>query len=897
MSDDTYDLSPEKLEIFKSLSEDLSLIDSLKELVDNAIDNWTRTTNRDQPATVQIDISEGNTRVWDNTGGVPSDEIQALFKQGASRSNPPEWSIGGYALGAKKAISRLGGLGEGTFDRAQIKSRPPESEIASGYLIDRSWFEKSDYNVERKKFEDLDQGCTEIVVGATEPLWDEINTSTVKTELKRTYKKFLNGEANGQSAEFNIIVEQDRIEPSSGTEWTYLPFDGLYPRRYTNITLSPNHLSAPIEMELEVGLLLESDPKEAGTDIYFQDRLVVGNSTSDEGGFGIGDRSLGQFTNNNRLRIKLELITEGDASDLPWDTQKKNIDLGTRTSALMYEKVKEFAQPYYNANSDIVSDAIAMPYDQNSEWAANDGYIKFIDVTDGYGRPDSAKSNLRQVKKLREKAEYHVVSSKYVDYAEYKNTKGEFLDEAAVPAYQGLISEISNEDLEPISPQEGKEIIKQVRKLRKELNSIRQVSNSNIDNILEKYTSLDDLREISEHQLKRIPQVGDKIASRIKSNIEVKEGVGEILEELVSKPVDEKGEPDTERIFELYEKLLNFDSLPSKQDIDAVTDDFFWILTEDENFSAGENVFIPDDKNLKEIFENGDEDIQFTETDIQEFNHSKESLFNLLEQFGATRLSEGVTESVFSENKLFDINRDDSETPQERLKEAWEAIEKEISSGGLFNIECPSVVWVEETGTQYQLGDRDPIRPEDEDETCKYDPDKGTVYLTPDFVVDWDKLAKELTTEHTGSKETVRNLLEKASGDLEDRAIDVILQQEHERADIIDVRSKKTKTKHGYDVEGCDLIAVPDDGGEPRFIEVKSRRNSQTAIRLIGKEPEVAENKKEQYWLYIVIFNDKTDSKRIFRLSDPANCEFSEEEVWRIKQSTWQNEAEEVVIR
>lgn len=109
--------------MFKSQSGDLSLVDAVKELVDNAIDNWTRATNRNTPATIRINVDGGTTYVWDDTGGVPSDEVQALFAPGESREEPPEWSIGGYALGAKKAISRLGGLGENTFDTALI---PPD---------------------------------------------------------------------------------------------------------------------------------------------------------------------------------------------------------------------------------------------------------------------------------------------------------------------------------------------------------------------------------------------------------------------------------------------------------------------------------------------------------------------------------------------------------------------------------------------------------------------------------------------------------------------------------------------------------------------------------------------------------------------------------------------------
>jgi hypothetical protein len=678
MSRETYDLSPNKVEMFKSQSGDLSLIDAVKELVDNSIDNWTRVTKRDEPATIRIDVEGSTTRVWDDTGGVPSNEIQALFAPGISRDDPPEWSIGGYALGAKKAISRLGGLGEGTFDIAHIKSRTVEAETAYGYNIDRSWFEKENWNVERQTFNSLGEGRTEIVVGATEDLWQEDSISELKQELSNTYQKFLSAEAEGQSAECNIEVNGEKVGPPEEIDWTYLPIDGLYPRRYTNIKIDADYLSTPIQMELEVGLMLNEDAQKAGTDLFFQDRLVVGNSTSEEGGFGTEENSIGRFTSKNeRLKVRLELVTEGDASDLPWDTQKKNIDRTSRISSEMYAKIQKFVKPYFKANSKVVSDAIAQPYDYTSDWGANDGVVKTVDVSSTY-RPDRPRSNLRRITRLRERADYHVTRGVYVDYNKNDPSENHLFNEEEVPAYMELVFELSDDELDPISPEEGKQIFEDVNDLKKTLRSIPNVGTSVIESVISSgYISLDDIREASEYQLRRINGVGMKTAQKIKDRVEPNEGIDEVLEELASQPKDEDGKPDTERVFELYEKLLDFDTLPSETGLDALNVDSVPVLNHDGEYSDASRLYIPDEEMLSSGFNNSNDITYVCIPEIARYEFDENELFELLERFGATYLSKAVEESIYSKGDE-EMEEQDS-VPRERLEDAWESIDREFN--------------------------------------------------------------------------------------------------------------------------------------------------------------------------------------------------------------------------
>jgi hypothetical protein len=169
------------------------------------------------------------------------------------------------------------------------------------------------------------------------------------------------------------------------------------------------------------------------------------------------------------------------------------------------------------------------------------------------------------------------------------------------------------------------------------------------------------------------------------------------------------------------------------------------------------------------------------------------------------------------------------------------------------------------------------------------------VYLTPEFVVDWEVLAQEFSEAHGGSKEHIASLLRKASGNLEDRAVDLVRKHESDQfREVIDVR--QVNQYEGYDVTGCDVLAIPYEESDPRYIEIKARTSAQTSIDLIGREPHRAEQLGRKYYLYVVIFDEDRDSVRLWRVSDPASRDYTVEQAWRIKQSTWQDKGEEVVI-
>jgi len=269
-------------------------------------------------------------------------------------------------------------------------------------------------------------------------------------------------------------------------------------------------------------------------------------------------------------------------------------------------------------------------------------------------------------------------------------------------------------------------------------------------------------------------------------------------------------------------------------------------------------------------------------------------IFKLLQRLGAESGADSCDVEVFGRNSIDEKNS----TPRERLDSVWNA----ITSAARDDRDVPVVEWVEEAGTRYQLAGeerevqpaKDPeYNPATSAESCAYDPDENILYLTTKFTADWEALADVFSEALNASKRDIVDILDEAAPTLEDRAIDRIRQHESNNFDeVVDVRDRRTYEE--YDVRGCDVFARRDD--ERRYIEVKARRSEDTAIRLIGDEPDTARQEGNEYYLYVVVLDEPGEEPRFWRLSNPAAYEYQVEDAWRINKGTWKESGEQVIL-
>ena len=110
---------------------------SVCELVDNAIDIWTRNGKTSQlTISIDLDVMNRTIRISDNAGGVHERELQRLISPGATTNDPDGRTIGIFGVGSKRAVVALA-------ENIRIKTRF-RSGTSFQIDIDNSWLESPD---------------------------------------------------------------------------------------------------------------------------------------------------------------------------------------------------------------------------------------------------------------------------------------------------------------------------------------------------------------------------------------------------------------------------------------------------------------------------------------------------------------------------------------------------------------------------------------------------------------------------------------------------------------------------------------------------------------------------------------------------------------------------------
>lgn len=392
MNDDTtrtYDLKPSK-EAYRAVKSDVTPVSAFKELIDNALDNWQRVSEKVDDIDIDIIHRERNENgneelvIRDNTGGVEEDEVSMLFALGQSQKDAINGSIGAYGIGAKKAIINLG-------NTATIRSRYLRSNTGFGFTIDEDWLNTDDdWSVEKKEYNDIDAGITEIIIRDLNIDWGDYEGDLEK-DLAETYQRFLRSDDKDRGDvnitirdEFteedsdDIVTEETSVSAPEEIEWSYTPLDGYFVRKYKDIKLESREFDDTVYLTITVGLMRSANAQKAGADIFCQNRKVLSAVRDERAAFGTGSGSqrLNDFSNqHHRLRLVIDFYTEGDARDLPWDAQKSDIDPYNRVAQAAHGWIRRVARRYQQAAGDFdnFSTDFLRPYDKDSPYAVISG--------------------------------------------------------------------------------------------------------------------------------------------------------------------------------------------------------------------------------------------------------------------------------------------------------------------------------------------------------------------------------------------------------------------------------------------------------------------------------------------------------------------------------------------
>jgi len=413
MPDSTYDLSPSK-QTYRSLRSDVTPLSSVKELVDNVLDNWRRVDQENPGLTIDIDFDfeNGRFRIEDNSGGMADDDISAIFSLGASSKTEIPWSIGSYGMGAKKAIVRLG-------NQATIKSRTNEADTGYGFSVGEEWLEQDSWEVEREEFPDLDPGTTVIEVNGldieigneSEEETSEYESpeeflSALRTDLEETYEEFLSGRVGPDDGDLSMVVNGDSLDEPNQPDWSYTPYDGYHPRYFQRYQINADELpmrDSPVFVDVIAGLLRKGEEEEAGTDIIIQNRKIISNSKDETGGWGSYLSNFGPQVRRTKFIVKIS--TQDHPEDLPWDTQKSHIDTNNVIADKVFNFLRRAGRAYANAEYGSFPASFTSPYSSDFD-ASRDDLMEELDYssrTQVRHRPDEGFTQASEVQSIVEK--------------------------------------------------------------------------------------------------------------------------------------------------------------------------------------------------------------------------------------------------------------------------------------------------------------------------------------------------------------------------------------------------------------------------------------------------------------------------------------------------------------
>lgn len=450
-------LTPSK-ETYRSIQSDVSPIGAIKELIDNAIDNWERVHDRRSDLEIKItfDPSKDVFEIEDNSGGLEEDQIGKLFSLGESTKDEIDTPIGAYGVGAKKAIVKLG-------RNAELRSRHEGQEYGFGFNITEEWIQTPDeWEVDKQPYTELESGTTIISVRdlrldldeAGEELEgvDEVGAEaeefldTLRDQLSQTYEKFLQA-SDFFTGDFSIILNGEPVEVPDRIDWSFTPFDGFHPRAYKDITLRRHNLDRDVSVTIVVGLMATANEKEAGTDIFCQNRKVITGNSGAKGGFEKEHTDLGDVgPSRGRLKVRLFFKTTGDADRLPWDTQKNDID---EYDSLMQEVYEEWfdniVEPYWvAARYGNYSAPFIQPYRQDGDWTANNGQLNEFNYSGRQRVSDKPNTDHDEKEWLEDKIDTHLdlgISAPHLVEERFRPTYKEIVSNTDLNEREGVIIE------------------------------------------------------------------------------------------------------------------------------------------------------------------------------------------------------------------------------------------------------------------------------------------------------------------------------------------------------------------------------------------------------------------------------------------------------------------------
>lgn len=315
------DASPTKELFLNTLIKDVNISDAILDLVDNAIDGYTRNEFRDRRA-INLRLSKDRFLIHDTCGGIDIESARKeIFRFGVVKGG--KHSLGVYGIGLKRSIFKLGSIV--IF----------ESDDGNKYFrvdVDvEKWKAQESWNLEFSKIRDSGNGS-----------FTSVQIHNLKKEVKREFEsvRFIN-ELIQRISKTYYMFTKDRVD---------IIINGIeVPQYELEIVFSEEVEPAfkrisfdGIQAKLIAGA--HPDYKQPGWYILCNDRLIVSGDRTDRTGWG--SRGVPMYHPKFNRFKGFAFIDSDDPTKLPWTTAKNSIDRDSEVYARILPVMQNMTAQY-----------------------------------------------------------------------------------------------------------------------------------------------------------------------------------------------------------------------------------------------------------------------------------------------------------------------------------------------------------------------------------------------------------------------------------------------------------------------------------------------------------------------------------------------------------------------
>ena len=294
--------------LFLSIIADYDLNRSICELIDNALDVWTRGGKKGTVSVnVILDPVQQTIRVEDDAGGLQRSELRYIVGPGQTGTSPTDETIGIFGVGTKRAVVAL----------AQDIKVTTRFSNEKTYQIDfdEKWLEDDDnWELDVYEVDDISKGTTIVELQRLRFHIDDSLILHLREHLSATYALFLKSKA------IHLKLNTGSIIARFFENWAYPP--SYAPTKYHGILTTED--GREVRVQAVAGLTRESSPASGEYGVYFycNNRLIVKGLKTFEVGFEKGQAGL---PHPKVSLTRVLVFLNGDARSMPWNSSKSDI--------------------------------------------------------------------------------------------------------------------------------------------------------------------------------------------------------------------------------------------------------------------------------------------------------------------------------------------------------------------------------------------------------------------------------------------------------------------------------------------------------------------------------------------------------------------------------------------